>query len=334
MLVRRDRALQAAPPEGSGHPHLEDVERLAMDKVSPLERRKLEPHIEQCPACRQMFEEAEGFVEQLTQLASSINPSEERRQAVRYKVSEPATVALCNPPEFAPLRAEVINASKGGLQLRVPRALHRGAQVYVQVENAAIFGTIRYCRANADNIHDIGIAIDQVVMRPGMSAALDTKRVPTMAATGALPADESAKMRSRPGKFEILCVEDNPGDLKLIELILEQISIPNHLSVARDGAQALQQLMDSTAPKPNLVLLDLNLPNVSGLEFLERVRNNQALRILPIAILSGSTARKDFERATALGVKAYLRKPQDLAHHTELRRKVETLITELAEVSS
>jgi len=330
MLVRSDRTVSGPPIDNPPHPHLEDLERLALDKIEPEERAPLDAHLNQCGACRQMLEEARGFGEQLAQLAGSENPAKERRRAVRYTVNEPATIALCNPPEFVPVPGEIVDASSLGLLVRVPRGMHRGAQVYIQVENAAVFGTIRYCRANADKpevekTYDIGIAIDQVVMRPGLAAALDSfTGVPVS------PGPAEAKPRT----FEILCIEDNPGDVRLVEMILEDIPIPHHLSVARDGVQALQQLRDATTPKPDLVLLDLNLPKISGLEFLERVRKDDTLHILPVVILSSSAARGDLERAAALGVKAYFRKPEDLARHSELRCSMETLITELAGVSS
>lgn len=268
-------------------------------------------------------------------------PSTERRRAVRYRVSEQATVALCNPPEFTPIPAEIINASTRGLQVRMPRNLHRGQQVYILVENAAVFGTIRYSVENAGKTFDTGVEIDQIVMRPGMDPAMEPAADPAIepAAHPAIdqPVQVSVGVEKRDSThhpFEILCVEDNPGDVRIMEMILEEIRIPHRLSVARDGAQALQRLLDSKAPRPDLVLLDLNLPKVNGFEFLERVRRDSALKILPVVILSSSTARSDRERAAALGVKAYLQKPDDLDRQTELRRKMELLMSELAEVGS
>ncbi len=260
----------------------------------------------------------------------SSSNSDERRRSPRYPVHEDATIALCNPTEFVPIQGEIINASPQGLLIRIPRRMHRGAQVYIQIENAAVFGTIRYCRSNVHKTHDIGIAIDQVVMRPGLSAALDTLKAAPAREDIPTPALENVKMETLPDTFEILCVEDNPGDVRLVKMILDEIPIPHHLSVAQDGARALDQLRDSSAPKPDLVLLDLNLPKVSGFEFLERVRSDMTLNVLPVVILSSSATAGDVQRATALGVTAYFQKPADLAHHSKLRSCLQSVMAELA----
>jgi CheY-like chemotaxis protein len=339
MLLRRDRAIGVPPLEHASHARLEDLERLALDKITPADRLKLETHLRQCSGCRQMLEEAQGFAEQLAQLAASPNPFGERRRAVRYKVNEGVIVTLCNPPDFVPVRGEIVNASTLGLLVRIPRNMHRGGQVYIQVENAAVFGTIRYSREGAGQTYDIGVAIDQVVMRPGLAPAIDSPADVPVSEAPVRPTPTARELENKNGGtaahlFEILCIEDNPGDIRIVEMILDEIRIPHHLSIARDGAQALQRLRDSAAPRPDLVLLDLNLPRVNGFEFLEKVRRDQNLYVLPIVILSSSTARADLERAAELGVRAYFQKPDDLERQSELRCSMEILLSQLTGISS
>jgi len=232
----------------------------------------------------------------------------DRRQAVRYPVAERAVVTLCHPVESQSVPGHVMDVSAQGLRVRVPRAIYRGSQVQVQVEKAVVFGSIRYCRAIDSEHHDIGIAIDQIVMPAKY-------HLPKNAAEESDPID-------------VLLVEDNPADIKLMELMFEQLDVKCRLAVAADGMQALGRLLDPAIPKPNLVLLDLTLPRLSGLEVLQELRKERITELLAVAVLSGSRAPVDVERTTALGIRAYLVKPNSAIDCAELRKTLGTLIFE------
>ncbi len=308
------------------HPLKEDLEQLALDKTPPIDRDKIESHLRDCDNCQRSFEEARIIAKDLRELLRS-QGRQDQRVSVRYKVCESALVAQCNPPEFVPMLGQVTDVSASGLRVRLTRAIHRGAQVQVLVEKAAVFGTVRYCRAYSGNSFDIGLIIDQVVMRPGGPPieSLD-------AATGR---DSFAKLQQRktaatPDPIDVLLVEDNPADAKLVELLFEGFQISHRLTVVIDGAQALRRLLDPTIPKPNLVLLDLNLPKVSGLEVLRKMREDPATVSVTVAILSGSTADVDVGRATALGIRAYLPKPNGILQYETLRHSLSDLVSDLA----
>ena len=106
----------------------------------------------------------------------------------------------------------------------------------------------------------------------------------------------------------ILLVEDSADDLELVELALEQCTVPHELVVARDGVEALERL--SRAPRPpRLILLDLKLPKLGGLDVLRRIRGDAATRLVPVAILTTSTMEADKLAAYQLGANSYVRKP-------------------------
>jgi two-component system response regulator len=112
----------------------------------------------------------------------------------------------------------------------------------------------------------------------------------------------------------ILIVEDDDNDLLLIKRGLQKARISNVIHVARDGAEALDLLLDGPAPLPHLpivVLLDMNLPMVDGLEVLTRLRADARTKTLPIVILTSSDEQEDLLRSYQLGVNSYVRKPID-----------------------
>jgi two-component system response regulator len=118
----------------------------------------------------------------------------------------------------------------------------------------------------------------------------------------------------------ILLVEDNASDEKLTLLAFKKCGISNELLVARDGAAALDYLF-ATGPHadrdarvlPTVVLLDLKLPKIDGLEVLRRIRADGRTRLLPIVILTSSKEDEDVVRGYELGANAYVRKPVDFA---------------------
>lgn len=110
----------------------------------------------------------------------------------------------------------------------------------------------------------------------------------------------------------ILLVEDNDDDEELILMSLRRSNIGNEVAVARDGQEALDKLLGGPlAPPPVLVLLDLHLPKVDGLEVLRRLRADARTRVLPVVILTSSDEEKDRLKSYALGANSYVCKPVD-----------------------
>ena len=110
---------------------------------------------------------------------------------------------------------------------------------------------------------------------------------------------------------KILLVEDNADDEKLALRALKKNNIANTVVVARDGAEALQLLIGDKAEPFGLVLLDLKLPKVPGLQVLERLRADPRTKIVPVVILTSSREEDDLVRGYALGANSYIRKPVD-----------------------
>lgn len=121
-------------------------------------------------------------------------------------------------------------------------------------------------------------------------------------------------MKNRP----ILLVEDNDDDVRLTERALQKNKISNQLVVVRDGVAALDQLRadSSRAGLPALVLLDLKLPRMDGLEVLRHIRADPQLRRLPVVILTTSREEQDIIRSYDLGANSYIRKPVDFEQFT------------------
>jgi len=125
----------------------------------------------------------------------------------------------------------------------------------------------------------------------------------------------------------ILLVEDNATDEKLAVLAFKKCAVPVEILVVRDGAEALEHLLGSgpargTAPLPAVVLLDLKLPKVDGLEVLRRLRADERTRFLPVVVLTSSLEQEDLVQSYALGANAYVRKPVEFA---EFRSTAATL---------
>jgi CheY-like chemotaxis protein len=117
----------------------------------------------------------------------------------------------------------------------------------------------------------------------------------------------------------ILLVEDNPHDLELTLIALSKSQLANEVVIARDGVEALDYLKrrnafsDRPAGNPSVVLLDLKLPKVDGLEVLKEIRSDQLLRSLPVVMLTSSKEEQDLLRSYELGVNAYVVKPVDFS---------------------
>ncbi|MCC7065009.1 MAG: response regulator [Planctomycetes bacterium] len=121
--------------------------------------------------------------------------------------------------------------------------------------------------------------------------------------------------------IDILLVEDDPRDLELTLRTLKKNNIANHIFVARDGAEALAFLQSGSA-QPRLVLLDLKLPKVSGLEVLTQIRQNPATKDTPVVILTSTDDQPEIDACYRLGANSFVRKPVDFAQFTEAVRQV------------
>lgn len=110
-------------------------------------------------------------------------------------------------------------------------------------------------------------------------------------------------------ELEILLVEDSADDVTLTLRALSHHNLANHVHVARDGAEALDYLAEM--PQPRVVLLDLKLPKLSGLEVLERMKSDEATKTIPVVVLTSSREEPDIARAYELGANSYIVKPVD-----------------------
>ena len=108
----------------------------------------------------------------------------------------------------------------------------------------------------------------------------------------------------------ILLVEDNPDDEMLTMRALRRSQITNPIQVARDGEQALEAILIAE-PLPSVVLLDLKLPKIDGLEVLQRIRAHERTRLLPVVVLTSSSEERDIIESYSLGANSYVRKPVD-----------------------
>jgi two-component system, response regulator len=122
----------------------------------------------------------------------------------------------------------------------------------------------------------------------------------------------------------ILLVEDNPSDIDLTIRAFERERITNELVVAEDGQQALEYLFGTgqyrdrdVSQLPTLILLDLKLPGLGGLDVLRRIRENRLTRRLPVVVLTSSKEEQDLAASYDLGVNSYIRKPVDFRQFAE-----------------
>lgn len=114
----------------------------------------------------------------------------------------------------------------------------------------------------------------------------------------------------------ILLVEDNPGDARLIQEALKDSKLPNIVHHAKDGVEALAFLQKdephADAPRPDLILLDLNMPRMNGLELLKRIKNDPFLRRIPVVVLTISKSEEDIISSYNLHANCFISKPVDL----------------------
>jgi two-component system, chemotaxis family, response regulator Rcp1 len=126
--------------------------------------------------------------------------------------------------------------------------------------------------------------------------------------------------------IEILLVEDNPGDVRLIQEILKETEIKHNLKIAYDGKEAMQALYEGNharRPMPDLILLDLKLPGVSGHQVLATVKEDPELLRIPVIVLTSSTSEEDVARAYNRHANCYISKPVGLDQYFKVVRSIE-----------
>lgn len=127
--------------------------------------------------------------------------------------------------------------------------------------------------------------------------------------------------------IEILLVEDNPGDSRLAKEALKESKLKNNLYVAEDGVEAMNFLYKtgkySKMPRPDLIILDLNLPKKDGREVLAEIKNNDNLKRIPVVILTISKAEEDILKTYNLHANCYVTKPLDLDQFMKVVRSIE-----------
>ena len=126
----------------------------------------------------------------------------------------------------------------------------------------------------------------------------------------------------------ILLIEDNPDDVELTLYAFKKNNIANPVEVVRDGQEALDYLFykgkysNSTHPLPGLILLDLKLPKVDGIEILKKVKHDRRLKLIPVIVITSSEEDRDVIESYDLGVNSYIRKPVDFDQFVETVKNI------------
>ena len=135
----------------------------------------------------------------------------------------------------------------------------------------------------------------------------------------------------------VLLVEDDPGDVLMTKEAFEHYKLKNVLHVVTDGEQALQFLRRTggyaDAPRPGLILLDLNLPRLDGLEVLAELKADPVLKVIPVVILTTSQAQQDVLRSYALHANAYVSKPVDFETFMEVIRQIDNFFVTVVKLA-
>ena len=128
----------------------------------------------------------------------------------------------------------------------------------------------------------------------------------------------------------ILLVEDNPADVKITQRALRESAFPVELLVVRDGEEAVEYLLrqgphagDPVWRSPDLILLDLNLPKLNGLQVLQRIRSTPQLHNVPVVVLTTSRRHEDIQEMYAAGANTYIEKPQEFARFVQVLQTIQ-----------
>ena len=133
--------------------------------------------------------------------------------------------------------------------------------------------------------------------------------------------------RSGAAPIEILLVEDNAGDVRLTQEAMRDAKVRNNMNTVGDGMEAMDFLWKrgkhNRALRPDLILLDLNVPKMNGREVLEKIKTDEELKRIRVVILTGSTAEEDILRSYQLHANCYITKPVDLAQFLNVIRAID-----------
>ncbi len=121
-------------------------------------------------------------------------------------------------------------------------------------------------------------------------------------------------------EVRVLLIEDSPGDARLLLELLKESEVKAEVMVAKDGREALSCL--ETAAHPDLIILDLKLPGMSGHEILEEIKSNPSQRFIPVIVLSSSSDETDILESYDLQASCYITKPNDLSHYEEVANSI------------
>ena len=136
--------------------------------------------------------------------------------------------------------------------------------------------------------------------------------------------------------IEILLVEDNPGDVRLTQESLHDAKVHNNMMVVSDGQEAMAYLRHegeyANATRPDLILLDLNLPRMNGFEVLDTIKDDLELKRIPVVVLTTSQAEQDIIRSYNLYANAYVTKPVDLEQFMNVIRSIEDFWLEVVKL--
>lgn len=143
-------------------------------------------------------------------------------------------------------------------------------------------------------------------------------------------------MTAEVATIEILLVEDNPADVRLTREAFKEGRIRNRLTVACDGVEALDYLQNrghfANAPRPDMILLDLNLPKKNGRQVLAEIKRDEHLCAIPVVILSTSQSDEDISSSYDLHANCYISKPVDLDHFISVVHSIEKFWLEVAQL--
>lgn len=132
---------------------------------------------------------------------------------------------------------------------------------------------------------------------------------------------------TEPSAIEVLLVEDDPGDVLMTQEAFEEHKVHNRLNIVNDGVDALAYLRRegeyADAARPDLILLDLNLPRMDGREVLSKIKNDHSLRQIPVVVLTTSQAEEDVLRSYQLHANAYVTKPVDFERFIAVVRQID-----------